>query len=522
MKDKKGTPYSINHPQAFLSPRAIERRKRQGIPIIENDLPVNPKYISSLKAVGATIYGVSKWFNAVTIKADEETFERVKKLPFIKHIEYTGKYHRATKRPYYSKKYNHVVPKGLKNHYGYGYNQISMLNGHKIHEMGYRGKGMLVAVLDGGFRKVDIMPFFDSLRANGRMLESRDFADMDRYAYESSSHGTEVLSTMAANIPGLFVGTAPDATYICIKTEDTRGEFRQEEDNWIAGAEYADSIGADVINSSLGYTHFDLGSMNYSYENMDGNTARVSQGADIASSKGILVVNSAGNEGNGRWRYVGAPADADSIMAIGAVDRRGRKASFSSYGPTRDGRIKPSVMARGQQTVVATTRGYDIRIDSSNGTSFASPVMAGMVTSLWQAFPNKTNMEIKRAVEMSGDRANNPDHAYGNGIPDFYKAYRILSNDAYVELETPTNKPIVIPNPFTNRFDILMEGVIDGIININIFNLLGQSVHSTQRAQLKGEYSRYAIEGLEDLPSGGYIVILRAGTTSYQIKILKV
>jgi hypothetical protein len=515
--DKKDTPYSIFKPQEFLSPRAIERRQRLGIEIDEMDLPVSPKYIKELKKNGATIYTVSKWFNAATIYLEDESkLADIEKLPFVRTIEATGRYRKP--RPIRKQKnrdYKTTYPR-IDNYYGHGYNQIAMMNGQSLHQIGFRGDGMLVAVLDGGFVNFDISPFFDSVRAANKVLISRDFVDNDDWVYEASNHGFNVASTIVGNLPGLLIGTSPDATIVCIRTEEVGSELRIEEDNWIAGAEYADSLGVDVINSSLGYTSFDNREMTYSYQDMDGNTARISIGADIAAKKGILVVNSAGNEGDGVWRYVGAPADADSVMAVGAVDRNRKKANFSSFGPTRDGRIKPSVSARGYQTVVATPT---YRVDSVNGTSFSSPVMAGMVTSLWQAFPNKTNMEIKNAVEQSGDLATNPNNYLGYGIPDMIKAYQILSNSSVVLNEN--NQTIAVSNPFTDYFDILLQGKKDDVVEIKISNILGKTLKTIKAPVKGGELNRYRLNNLETYPAGSYIISVKVGTTSYKIKILK-
>jgi serine protease AprX len=377
---------------------------------------------------------------------------------------------------------------------------------------------MLVAVLDGGFVNFEISPFFDSVRAANNVLISRDFVDNDNWSYEASNHGFNVVSTIVGNLPGLLVGTSPDATVICIRTEEVGSELKIEEDNWIAGAEYADSLGVDVINSSLGYTAFDNREMTYSYEDMDGNTARISIGADIASKKGILVVNSAGNEGDGTWRYIGAPADADSVLTVGAVDRNRQKANFSSFGPTRDGRIKPNISARGFQTIVATPT---YRVDSVNGTSFSSPVMAGMVTSLWQAFPNKTNMEIKNAVEQSGDLAANPNNYLGYGLPDMIKAYQILSN-AVILPSSNNTKPITLSNPFTDYFDILLQGKKDDFIEIKVSNIFGKNLKTITVPVKENQLNRYRINDLAKYPAGSYIISVKVGTTSYKIKILKV
>lgn len=518
-KDKKNTPYSILKPQEFLSPRAIERRQRLGILVDEMDLPVSPKYIYELKKLGAEVYTVSKWFNAVTIYLDDEAaINVVRKLSFVKSVEATGRYRKP--RPIRKRKnrdYRNNYPK-IDGYYGHGWNQISMLNGQSLHEMGFSGDGMLLAILDGGFVNLDISPFFDSLRTENRILEGRDFVDNDNWVYEASNHGFNATSTISSNLPGMLVGTSPHATIVCIRTEEVGSELRIEEDNWIAGAEYADSLGVDVINSSLGYTHFNNKKMTYSYQDMDGNTARISIGADIASKKGILVVNSAGNEGDGSWRYIGAPADADSVMAIGAVDRNGDKAGFSSYGPTRDGRIKPDVAARGYQAVVATPT---YRVDSVNGTSFSSPIMAGMVTSLWQAFPNKTNMEIKRAVEQSGHLAANPNNALGHGIPDMMKAYQLLSNTSTITLQNPSEHPMVIPNPSTEYFDVILKGKRNSLVQVKVTNALGQTINSFEAPLKQGRMNRYRISDIERYPAGCYIISLKVGAYSYKVNLLK-
>lgn len=427
--DKNDSPYSFDQPEAFLSPRALERRRKQGIALDSLDLPVHPNYLNAIRKAGGVIYTTSKWFNAATVYCPDETvLAAIQALPFVKSTEPTGRNYpkrpipESPKTPITADRYTQRDA-----HYGFGRPQIEMLNGDLIHRMGYTGEGMLVAVLDGGFTNVDIMPFFDSLRTSGRLLPAIDLVDADGYAYEASSHGSQVLSTMASNLSGLMIGTAPGATYVCIKTEDVRSELRIEEDNWVAGAEYADSLGVDVLNSSLGYTSFNIDAMSHQYSELDGNTTRVTIGADIAAQKGILVVVSAGNEGYSAWKYLGAPADADSVLAVGATDVNGRRVGFSSVGPTADGRIKPNVMAQGGNTIVASLYKYGIM--PANGTSFSGPVMAGMVTALWQAFPEKSNMEIIRAVEMSADRYDNPDNQYGHGMPDFYKAYQILSGD---------------------------------------------------------------------------------------------
>ncbi len=519
--DKDNTPYSVLKPQEYLSPRAIERRRKQGIAIEENDLPVDPNYILGLRDLGAKVNYTSKWFNAASITADSQSYARILKLPFVKSGEPVGYSH--PKRTVKAK--SPIPPKNYsksENPYGSAANQITMLNGHTLHDMGYDGDGMLVAVLDGGFTNTDIMPFFDSLRADGRLLEGRDFVDNDNYPYESSSHGSQVLSTMAANLPGLMIGTAPGATYVCVKTEETGSELRIEEDNWVVGAEFADSLGADVLNSSLGYTRFDDKSMNYSYKDMDGNTARCTQGADIAASKGILVVNSAGNSGAGDWKYIGAPSDGDFVFAVAAVDAIGRKAYFSSFGPGSQGLIKPNISAKGSSTTVGSLYSYEA--DRADGTSFASPVMAGMVTSLWQAFPDKTNLEIMDAVQESAHLSDDPSIGLGYGIPDVYQAYLSLSGAAgqiggrsrsKSSANTTFNR---VKDKYVLSFwcaddseSVVME-VQDLLGNIKLTKEINVSANS---------YQLLTLDNLDNLEAGVYFVAVKHLNYIYYQKFIK-
>jgi len=426
LSDKVNSPYKIHKPHTFLSSKAIARRQQQGILITSSDLPVNPQYLNAIKKTGGKVYNTSKWLNAATVIADESTYLAIKALPFVKRTNYVGKYideklhipnrrrHRDISQP----------EKHLENYYGYAEPQITMINGHELHNMGYKGKGILIAVMDAGFSNVEIMPFFDSLRANKRLIYNHDFVDNDETVFESNRHGSEVLSVMAANLPGMMVGSAPDATYICIKTEDSRAEYLMEECNWIAGLEYADSLGVDIVNSSLGYTTFNDANMDYTYESLDGKTSKASIAADIAFQKGMIIVNAAGNEGNLEWRFIDVPADGFNVLAIGSITEFGDRADFSSMGPTPDGRIKPDLVALGKNIAIAST--YNYRVNQANGTSFSCPLIAGMIASLWQAFPDKTNVQIVDAVKQSASHYYHPDHLVGYGLPDFMVAFGIL------------------------------------------------------------------------------------------------
>ena len=424
--DKAGSPFSIEQPEQFLSKRALERRKKQHILVNKSDLPVSPTYLQELQNAGATILHTSRWLNGATILIEKYSLQVLENQSFISEVQYVGKPQaRKLLLRRGAKERDAVEPDELlPEEYGYVLEQTKMINAQTLHEAGFRGKGMLIAVLDGGFSNVDIMPFFDKMRSENRLLATYDFVDKDEHVFESSAHGSQVLSVMAANMPGLMVGTAPDASYLCFKTEDSRGEYLVEESYWIAALEYADSMGVDVVNSSLGYSVFHDAKMNYEYADLDGKTARMSLAADIAFQKGIIIVNAAGNAGNSDWKYIDVPADAKNILTVGAVDHLGLRADFSSFGPTADGRIKPEVVALGKRIGVASI--YSPKVNATNGTSFAAPLVAGAVASLWQAFPDKTNAEIIEAIQQSASQAFSPDNELGYGIPDFGRAWELL------------------------------------------------------------------------------------------------
>ncbi len=429
LTDKKESPFSVEKPQEFLSPRAIERRFQQGIDIEESDLPVNPNYLLALKKLGAKIHHTSKWLNAATIIIDSVNILAIQKLPFVKNTVYVGEHldqPNISLASFYERD-SILEYEKLASHYGHGQNQIEQLNGDQIHKLGHRGEGILIAILDGGFRYADKIPFFDSLYLKNKIIATKDFVDNDFSVYESSSHGSKVLSVMGANLPGFLVGTAPASNYICIKTEDVRAEYLVEECNWIAGLEYADSLGADIVNSSLGYTRFSDVEMNYSYQDLNGKVSLASRAANIAFDKGMLIVCSAGNSGLDDWKYIGVPSDAAGVLAVGANDKLRERADFSSIGPSADGRIKPNVSAMGENTRVASV--YSLRVTTANGTSFSAPILAGMIASLWSAFPEKTNQEIFQVIEKSGHQYDQPDYEMGYGIPDFMKAYQLLKNN---------------------------------------------------------------------------------------------
>lgn len=435
-KDKSNSPYSISNPQQFLSPRAIALRQQHHIAIVENDLPVNPQYIQQVMALDPKmiLFTKSKWLNGITIYSQQDSIAaEIRKLPCVAFVERTNKLKEAEpdwhNRYVFSASgaptihYQSDVANNQDFDYGKSEEQIRLNNAHWLHRMGYRGENMLMMVMDGGFINADTLHFFNQLRDDNRLLGARNYVQPQESPFLRHTHGTMVLSCIASYIPGDLVGTAPmTQVYLC-QTEDARSETKNEEDNWVAGLELADSLGCQVLNSSLGYTKFDDSTQVRTYKDLNGQVSRASIGATIAATKGLLICNSAGNEGDSKWKYIGAPADAKDILSVGAVDINGQRASFSSFGPTADGRVKPDACAVGRNTYVASTRGYSYR---SNGTSFSSPVLSGMVTCLWEAFPDKTNYEIMDAVRRSGSRFATPDSAYGYGIPDFLRAYNYL------------------------------------------------------------------------------------------------
>lgn len=419
-KDLDHTPFSVNRPSEFLSQRSIDRRKRQGIPVDLTDLPVAPAYEKQVAEAGIEIVGKSKWNNTLLIRIHKD--KELRKLGGLEFITQMKKVFQAPDSV--SQRMRSNVRNGLNEWssangvYGAADAQLKSLNGKRLHESGYRGKGMMIAVFDGGFMNVDKIPALHSIKLAG----VKDFVVPEsKNVFGEMEHGTMVLSTMAANAPDFYVGVAPEAQYLLIRCEDERTESLAEEDYWASAAEYADSCGVDVINSSLGYHGFDDSSMDHHYYEQDGNTALISRTASMCADKGIVCVNSAGNDGMGSWKKINFPADATDILTVGSINEHGMNAAFSAVGPTADGRIKPDVMAFGSPTCVITGRGSII---NDNGTSFSSPLVAGMVACLWQALPGKTAKQIIKLVKLAGDNQQHPDNVFGYGVPDFWKAYQ--------------------------------------------------------------------------------------------------
>ena len=419
LKDKAATEYSLKKPEKYLSAKAIERRRKQNLPIDSTDLPVCRKYIDEIRKQGVKIVVTGKWDNFVTVSCNDTTLiDRIAALPFVLSTEKVwispsaGKPSMATERDSVLNQPT-IHPDSI---YGRAITQIQMSNGDKLHEAGFKGQGMTIAVIDAGFHNVDKITAMQNIR----ILGTKDFVNQQADIFAESSHGMSVLSCIGMNRPDIMTGTAPEASFWLLRSEDEYSEDLVEQDYWSAAVEFADSVGVDVINTSLGYYSFDDKSKNYKYRDLDGRHALMSRQASHIADKGMILVCSAGNSGAGSWKKITPPGDADNVLTVGAIDKRAVLATFSSVGNTADHRVKPDVVAVGVGSDVIRTDGNQGR---ANGTSFSSPIMCGMVTCLWQACPTLTAKEVIELVRRSGDRAGFPDNIYGYGVPDMWKAY---------------------------------------------------------------------------------------------------
>ena len=419
LKDKAATEYSLKKPEKYLSAKAIERRRKQNLPIDSTDLPVCRKYIDEIRKQGVKIVVTGKWDNFVTVSCNDTTLiDRIAALPFVLSTEKVwispgaGKPSMATERDSVLNQPT-IHPDSI---YGRAITQIQMSNGDKLHEAGFKGQGMTIAVIDAGFHNVDKITAMQNIR----ILGTKDFVNQQADIFAESSHGMSVLSCIGMNRPDIMTGTAPEASFWLLRSEDEYSEHLVEQDYWSAAVEFADSVGVDVINTSLGYYSFDDKSKNYKYRDLDGRHALMSRQASHIADKGMILVCSAGNSGAGSWKKITPPGDADNVLTVGAIDKRAVLATFSSVGNTADHRVKPDVVAVGVGSDVIRTDGNQGR---ANGTSFSSPIMCGMVTCLWQACPTLMAKEVIELVRRSGDRAGFPDNIYGYGVPDMWKAY---------------------------------------------------------------------------------------------------
>lgn len=517
LTDKNNSEYSITNPSEFLSQRAIKRRYIQNIDIVESDLPVNNSYIQQIKSTGVKVLYTSKWFNALVIGTnDSSQIETVATLPFVKKIELAAIYQQLKKA---SNKFQleqefKKIPRSPENEYGFSFDQIKLHNGDWLHNEGYKGEGIHIAVIDAGFYNADIIPAFENLWSENRILGYKDFVDPEGNIFSTHSHGTNVLSIIGTNMPNEYLGTAPEASFWLLRSEDGASEMRIEEMNWIVAAEFADSVGVDVINTSLGYSTFDIPSQNYTYEAMTGNSTYVSQAAEIAASKGMLLVTSAGNEGNDSWYYITAPADADNILTIGAVNDIGEIATFSSHGPSSDGRIKPDIVSVGWGTALVSTNGDYVY---GNGTSFSAPMTTGLVTCLWQAFPEAKNTDIVNAVRFSSDRYNNPDASFGYGIPDYKYAYDYLQEDFN---EPESFSAYLKSTSWGNYIEVKLVDSEQQTIEFEVFDINGKMINNEEFNSTTKSF-QYPLNFLENYPVGIYLVKVKHAGESKTVKAIR-
>ncbi|MDP3313099.1 S8 family serine peptidase [Lutibacter sp.] len=472
-KDKPSQSSYLANPITMLSQSAINRRIRFNIALDFKDVPVQLSYINQVKNIaGITVLAKSKWLNALHIQGNQTAINGLKSIAFVEKVDFANKTLNAAGK-------QGVVPKNINRsdklkvetnfNYGNGANQIQMLKGEVLHQNNFTGKGIKIAIIDAGFPNVNQFPAFERLRTNNQILGGYNFVNRSSNFYSGSSHGTSVLSTIGGFIDNQFVGTAPDAQFYLFISEDSSKETPLEESLWVEAAERADSLGVTIINTSLGYTTFDNSNYNYTYADMDGKTTFISRGAEIAFSRGIIVVNSAGNEGNSAWHYISAPADATNVLSIGAVNATRQIANFSSYGPTVDGRIKPDVCAQGAGVYIINSNGL---VATSNGTSFSSPVLTGVIACLWQAFPTKTNVEITKLVRESAHLYNTPTNQEGYGIPNFEIIYNLL----YVaEPEVENTDLVVYPIPSSDDINIKFPLKVTKI-NVTVYSVIGEKL----------------------------------------------
>lgn len=521
--DKHNTPFSLSRPEEFLSQKTISKRIQFNVGFDAYDLPVNPNYIEQVEQLcHCKVAYSSKWFNAVVLRLNDTlAISFIEQLPFVKEVELIGTYssNRALTESNKTALENNATNDAyIESIYGKGTAQIEMLNGQLLHELGFNGTGIDLAVLDAGFVSTDRLPAFEKLRNEGRIKMTRDFAfGSGSEVFSWSTHGNSVLSIIAGESMGNLTGTAPKANFFLFRTENVLSETPEEEYNWAAAAELCDSIGIDIINTSLGYSVFDDSTMNYTYADMDGNTTIITRAADMAAAKGMLVINSAGNEGDDDWHYITAPADGDSVLTIGAVDSLRQHAFFSSYGPSSDGRVKPNVSTMGLATAYA---GTDSSFYRGNGTSFSAPVLSGMAACLWQAFPQKSNMEIFSAIEQSAHLYHNPNDALGYGIPDFWRAFQLLQSETQSigELQVQT-----FPNPCIDYLNIILTNPLAAEVSYSIYDIAGREIYKD-----KGFLSNNTVgvlqlnEAVRTLSAGNYTLRLELDGKQSVVKFVKI
>ena len=484
----------LHSPQEFLSERALQRREKQNIVVKRSDLPISLDRLEAVEDIVSYRGPHSKWLNSIYVEATAEEVVALSELGFVKDIV------PVSGHTFTTTSINPVDDHGIAAGQA---NQITLVEG--LHDRGYIGSDMVIAVLDAGFVGANTVDFNDY----GQIIATRNFVEGGSNVYQGSSHGFSVLSTMAADKNGVFVGSAPFAKYVLVKTEKELSETPQEMYNWIAGAEYADSIGADIINSSLGYSEFDDPAENYTVNDLDGRTSIISLGAVAAARTGMLVVTSAGNAGGGAWNKLTMPADADSILTVGSVNQFGIVSGFSSRGYTVDGRVKPNICARGEGAYVYRSDGT---ITPANGTSFSSPIMAGAAACLWESSPNATAQDIIKALEVSSSHYYTKNERIGYGIPNMKFARYYLSSNPGTEI-------VVYPNPFPDHLIFFLPDDNTTDIELVLRDMYGRVVANET---VTGRRYQFRWVPGDYLAAGTYFLQITRGAKTQVTKVIKI
>ncbi len=500
----------FDNPLMILSQRSLDRRALQNIPLDEKDLPIAQAFLDEVQnANGIMVLAKSKWLNAVHVRGSVIDINALLPFTFVDHIEFanhslnpSGRKNSKTK-PYTGKKLDVNVTFD----YGNSANQIQMLNGDLLHQQNFTGLGKIIAVMDAGFPGVDTAEPFARLRDNNQILGGYNYVSSNTDIYSANSHGTLVLSSMGGFTPGQLVGTAPDASYYLFVTEAPY-ENPVEETFWVEAAEAADSLGVDIITTSLGYTEYDNPSYSYTYADMNGITSFIARGLQVAHSRGMICVVSAGNSGNDDWHYISTPADAADALAVAAVTPQGVHASFSSYGPSSDGRIKPDVAAQGVNAVLSNPNGD---IVTASGTSFSGPIIAGMTATLWSALPNLTNSQIVFLIKESSSQYNNPDDLLGYGIPNFQLA---LVNGNLQVVASKRSRFLVYPNPFSSTVNVMFPDSVE-TAKLEIYNIAGQVLNASNLLREKNSVD------VSNLSSGIYLYKITNGSNVETGKLIR-
>jgi serine protease AprX len=555
--DKKGSQYSLSDPGLYLSDAAVQRRVKQQIAIDSSDLPLSALYLDSIASVpNVSILNRSKWLNQVLIRTtDPVALATIRSFSFVRQSFPVGSGAVTPSQTGHGAKFSggnagiqRTVGKkmriiGMKRtaktkkvvetqritgisgdviSYGSSSAQIHIHNGEYLHDLGFRGQGITIAVIDDGFSGYLSNPVFDSIRTNGQVLGSWDFVNNKESVNEEDIHGMYCLSIVAANRPGIMVGSAPGARFWLFKTEDVASEYPAEEQNWAAAAEFADSVGADMITTSLGYVNFDDTSLDHHYAQRDGHTAISTKAANFAVGKGMIVLASAGNSGSdtGDTKYVGCPGDADSVLTVGGTDIEGRLSAFSSWGPNASGRIKPDVVSVGIGTVIANGNGDPT---NGNGTSFSTPNLAGLIACLWEAFPEFPNHTILDVVRQSSSRYLNPDGHYGYGLPDFQKAYELLQEDRGVNAIVSRGYPkmTAFPVPYSDHLTVVFQAQNTGNSGLTLIDATGRTIERQSLATGKGQWYTVRFASVPETSGGIYFVRYTDGSQQTVLSVVR-